>query len=231
MSLVELAISSDEKRLKRLARQVNVLRLSPRQKRKLLKKIGSKTIKKTRQNIRGQKTITGSKMEGRAGKQKKRMFRKLGKNLTTKITDQDSAIVTWKHAGQAKVAYRHHHGIPEKMTAGKAKKIGGVPDYKQKATKAQARALNQAGFRARFPRKKGKGGAILKKVSQKWIMENLTMGQSGMILRLLRDGDTKGKQSWQIRVPARPVLGATPEETKKYLNAMADEALRDIKRA
>ncbi|MGB3222532.1 MAG: hypothetical protein WBB23_07005 [Desulforhopalus sp.] len=231
MSQPVLTIDTDRRSRLRLSEQLEVLSMSPRRRRRFLKKIGSSTIRDTRQNARAQRTITGSRMEPRASKKKRRMFRAMAKGMNTRIKNDHSADVTWKNQGQAKTAYRHHHGVPENFTASRAKKQYGVPDYKGKATPAQAKALNKEGFRLRVARKRGQGGAILKKVSQKWIRDNLTIGKAGLILRLMRTESPHGKQSWKIKVPARPILGATPEDADKYLTAMAANALQEIKRA
>jgi hypothetical protein len=51
------------------------------------------------------------------------------------------------------------------------------------------------------------------------------------VLRLMRTDSTKGVQSWLIKVPPRPILGATPENAQIYLTAMAhQDALQQIKR-
>jgi hypothetical protein len=159
----------------------------------------------------------------------------MSKKMVTNLKGDHSADVTWRGYGIAKTAYRHHHGIAEDVTARKAsaiaKKQFGPPDYKAKATPAQARALNKEGFRLRVARKRGKGGAILKKVPQKWIQDNMTVGKAGLILRLMRTNNPRGKQSWKINVPARPILGALPADADKYLTAMATSILQDTKRA
>jgi len=58
----------------------------------------------------------------------------------------------------------------------------------------------------------------------------MTLGQAGLVLRLMRTNTRKGKQLWTIKVPERPILGASPESADIYLTAMAQEALQQIKR-
>lgn len=231
MAQSDFTFDSDPRSRLRLNHQLTVLSMGSARRRIFLRQTGKQVRADLRKNVSGQKTITGSSMEPRATKKKKRMFRAMSKGMVTKIRNDHSADVTWQNLGQAKIAYQHHHGIPEKFTAAKAKKQYGEPDYKAKATPAQARALNKEGFRLRVARKRGKGKAILKKVSQKWIQENLTIGKAGLILRLMRTNSPRGKQSWNIKVPARPILGATPADAEKYLTAMATSILQDTKRA
>jgi hypothetical protein len=230
MSL-ELTLDTDKRSRLRLNHQLEVLSMGSARRKRFLRQIGKEVRANLRGNISGQKTITGSAMEPRAIKKKKRMFRAMAKGMVTKIKNDHSADITWENLGQAKIAYRHHHGIPENFTAAKAKKQYGEPDYQAKATPAQARALNKEGFRVRVARKRGKGGAVLKRVPQKWIQENLTIGKAGLILRLMRTNSPRGKQSWKIKVPARPILGVTPADVDKYLTAMATGILQDTKRA
>jgi hypothetical protein len=231
MSLGDITIDTDLRSRLRLNHQLEVLSMGSARRRLFLRQIGKEVRSDSRKNVRGQKTVTGTRMAPRATKKKKRMFRAMSKGMVTEIKNDHSADITWKNRGQAMIAYKHHHGIPENITAAKAKKRYGVPDYKKQATPAQARALNKEGFRLRVARKRGKGGAVLKRVPQKWIQDNMTVGKAGLILRLMRTDSPRGKQSWQIKVPARPILGATPADADKYLTAMATNILQDTKRA
>jgi hypothetical protein len=231
MSLGDITFDSDPRARLRLNHQLRVLSMGSTGRRKFFRQVGKGVRSDLRKNVRGQRTISGAAMQPRATKKKRRMFRAMAKGMVTKIKNDHSADITWQNLGQAKTAYRHHHGIPENFTAAKAKKQYGVPDYKKKATPAQAKALNKEGFRMRVARKRGKGKAVLKKVPQKWIQDNMSLGQAGLILRLMRTNSTRGKQSWKINVPARPILGATPADADKYLTAMATTILQDTKRA
>ncbi|MGL1932185.1 MAG: hypothetical protein OCC45_10540 [Desulfotalea sp.] len=228
--MLTIKFTEDSRSRLKLGQQLDVLAMGPRNRRKLVREILKETRKDLRQNIRQQKTVDGSAMKGRSGKNKKRMFRNMGKGMAVKLKNDHSGVLTWKNAGQARTAYRHHHGVDEKFTASRAEKKYGKPDYQAKATKQQAKALNENGYRARVARKRGKGGAVLKKVSQKWIMEHMTIGKAGLILRMLRTGKRKGKQNWKIKTPARPILGATKADADKFLTALAGDALRNIKR-
>ncbi|MDD9304378.1 MAG: virion morphogenesis protein [Desulfobacter sp.] len=228
MALPDISIDTDKRSRLRLADQIDVLTMPPARRKRLLKEISKQTRKDMRTNIRKQQTVTGAAMEPRAGKKRKRMMGKMAKGMVTRIIGTDRAMVTWKNPAKAKLADRHHHGVPEKYTAKKAARQNGVPDYSKPATPKQAKALNKEGFRRPVARKRGKGKATLKRVSQKWIRDNMSLGQAGLILRLMRTGTRKGKQGWEIKVPARPILGATPEQANTYLTAMATNALREI---
>ncbi len=225
-----LKFDPDSKSTLRLLSQIEVLSMKPARRKQLLRKIGKEVRSDVRQNIRKQKTVAGTSMEPRAQKKRRRMFSKMPKGLVTKVKSDHQADITWKQPGQARLAFQHHHGISENYTAGKAARVNGTPDYKKPATPAQAKALVKAGYRRPVARKRGKGGAILKRVPQRWIRENMTIGQAGLVLRLMRTGTDKGKQSWTIDLPKRPILGATPADANIYLAVMAQDALQQLKR-
>ncbi|MCP3945181.1 MAG: hypothetical protein GY710_27385 [Desulfobacteraceae bacterium] len=230
MAVPDITLTTNPKETLRLMDQINVLTMSPADRRRILKQIGKQTRQDFRKNVQGQQTIEGSPMEPRADKKKKRMFSKMAKAMITKVINDHKAIVTWKNPGKAKLAYKHHHGQPEKFTAKKAARMYGVPNYNKPATILQAKALNKEGFKRPVARKRGKGKAIMKRVPQRWIRENMTLGQAGLILRMMRYNSEKGKQSWTIKTPARPILGATIKDADKYLTAMATNALQKIKK-
>lgn len=225
----DISLNLDKKAMLRLGDQIDVLTMGPVRRRKLLRKIGKQTRTNVRKNVRNQTTVTGQAMDPRADRKKRKMFRKMAKGMVVRLPNDHAAVITWKNAGQAKTAYRHHHGVPEDFTASRAAKVYGVPNYQKPATPAQAKALNQEGYKRPVARKRGKGGAILKKMSQKWIRENMSQGQAGLILRLMRTNSTRGKQRWTIQVPERPILGATPQQANTYLTAMATDALKEIR--
>ncbi|MCP3941006.1 MAG: hypothetical protein GY710_05935 [Desulfobacteraceae bacterium] len=231
MALPDITLTTNPKGTLRLRDQIDVLTMGPADRRRLLKQIGKQTRTDFRKNIQGQQTIAGSPMEPRVSKKKRRMFSKMAKGMIIKILNDHAGVVTWKQPAKAKLAYQHHHGMPENYTARKAAKINGVPNYKSPATAAQAKSLTKAGFKRPVARKRGKGGAIMKRVPQRWIRENMTQGQAGLVLRMMRTNSKKGKQSWTIKAPARPILGATTKDADKYLTAMATNALREIKKA
>lgn len=229
---MEMTVNQNRREMLKLVDQIHVISMSTPQRRRMMADIGRQTRKKTRENIRGQKTVSGSGMSPRVNaRTKRKMLSKMGKGMQTKVVNTHKATVGWKNAGQGKVADRHHRGISETWTPRKMAKVHGVPDYNKPATHAQARALNKAGFRRRMARTRGKGGAVLKRVPAKWIMENMTLGQAGWVLRLMRYNTSKGKQAWETKPAPRPILGATLEDADAFLTQMTEEALTRIKTA
>jgi hypothetical protein len=128
----------------------------------------------------------------------------------------------------AKLPYRHQHGIAEPWSAARAAEQYGTPNYKAPATRAQAKALNAAGYRVSVKKKRGKGSR-LKRVSIKWICENLTQGQAGKLIKLLSGNNTHSSR-WESKPAARPFLGATPEDKKEMLHDLARRTIEQLKK-
>ncbi|ENQ2584720.1 hypothetical protein ACEOSZ_005496, partial [Escherichia coli] len=64
-------------------------------------------------------------------------------------------------------------------------------------------------------RKTGRRG--YRKPSRKWIMDNMSMLQAGLVINILREQEKK--QTWEIRIPARAFLGASGEEFRRMVEA------------
>ncbi|MBI9080277.1 MAG: phage virion morphogenesis protein [Pseudodesulfovibrio sp.] len=223
-------LDTDKKSRLRLHEQLDLVCLSPRTRRNVTKRMAREIRKDSRLNIRGQKTVHGTPMEKRrTGRARRKMLRGLGRTMKIYSRGTDQAEVTWATPMTAKIADRHQNGIPEQWTAGKARKVYGVPDYSKPASRAQAKYLLAEGYRLRVRKKKGKG-CTLKRVPIKWIMENLSQGQAGMILRILRDECwAAGEQIWETKPAARPFLGPKPGTEDKFLDDLAKQALSDIR--
>ena len=198
--------------------QLDLLALDPRKKRRLLRGAGRKVRKQSRQRLREQKGLNGRKWQARSSGRKVKMLRRLGRHLQVH-TSSENAQVTFANKRVGQVARAHQEGVTQRMDAATAKQAYGKPDYKGGASKSQAKALLENGYKIR--RNKGKGW---KRPSQKWIRENLTLGQAGLILRILRD--SQAKKDWQIKLPQRSFLGQTEQEQIELSTFMLTEAVR-----
>ena len=208
---MSLTFTVDKKSRLSLSQTLDLYQLSPARRKRVLKKVGQRVRRSSRDNLRTQRTIDGTPMQGRSTGRGK-MLRRIGKTMTTHTSDK-KVDVTWKNRITAQIAYRHQHGVPETFTASKMNRIYGRPDYNQPATRKQAKALLRAGFKLYAGKKRGK--VKTRKPSQRWIMENMTMGHAGYLIRMLND--EKGKQSWLVNTPARPFLGVTDKEGTRLL--------------
>lgn len=228
MATPEIRFHDDKKNRLRLHEQLDLLTLPPKSRRRVMNRIAMDVRRDSKKNIRAQRTIRNRAMEPRKSKRRRRkMLMGLNKKMVTVHKGDLHAEVTWKNTFTGKIAYRHQHGVPENWSAHRARKAYGVPDYKKPATPAQAKSLIAEGYRRRVRKKRGKGCA-LKRVSQKWIRENLTLGKAGLILRLMREGKARGKQFWKVTPAARPFLGTTPENADALLTDLARQALREL---
>jgi len=199
--------------------ELNLLKLGPRKRRRILRGAGRKVRRDSKTRIRSQKDLVGSHWQARSNGRKKRMLTKLGKHMQVH-SNPNNAQVVFGNNNIGKIARVHQEGLSQEMTASEAARKYGTPDYKGSATRAQAVSLKEEGYKIR--RNKGKGW---KNPSIKWIMQNLERGQAGKILRIMRD-EPNSKNKWTIALPERSFLGQNRGELVALKNYMLDEAFR-----
>lgn len=180
----------------------------------LLKDLGRWERSMTRSRIRRQKDVDNQKFEKRK--------RGEGAVLTSfangiepyVLHDATMLDLTWKQKTKAKKAAVHQAGLTQTITAHEhikeQKKRRGEPDYGAPCTKQQAIALRRLGYRIR--RKGGKGW---NKPSVRNLEKRLTLGQAGLIIRMMRTGKEKGKQKWKVHTPQRQMLGTKPQKVRE----------------
>ncbi|BCS89972.1 virion morphogenesis protein [Pseudodesulfovibrio sediminis] len=223
-----LRLKTDPRGRLRLHEQLDILSMSPRTRRNITMRMGRKVAKAAKANIRQQKTIHGTSMEPRKdSRNKRKMLRGFGRHIKPYMRGTDRVEVTFGNDYTARLAGRHQYGIAEPWTTAKAQKIYKRPDYKAPTTRAQAKALKAEGYRLRVQKKRGKG-CTLRRVSIKWIMDHLSVGQAGAILRDMRTGTKRGKQQWEVKPAARPFLGPKPGTEKEFLNELARDTMAEI---
>ena len=208
---MSISCNVNQRQLLTATQSMDLMLLTSGRRKRVLKKTANEVRKRSRQNLRRQKTVTGEPMASRKTG-KGRMFRKIGKTMEASATTKQ-AKVNWKNSLTAKIAYRHQHGVPETFNKEKMDRRYGEPDYNAPATRKQAKALIQAGYRLYTGKKKGK--TQTKRPSQRWILENMTIGHAGYLIRTLRD--EKAKRTWTVQPPARPFLGVTEAEGTRIL--------------
>ena len=186
-----------------------------KQRRRLLWRIGDELKKKTARNIRQQKTPDGQAWTPRKRKPRKGGKKKMLTGLPALLSVRDTAIDVSigfnrgsmpVHAGV--IAGTHHDGMNQTRTAEQASKNkpGREPET---ATKAQSKRLRLLGYKRR-----GKRGRYVN-ASSKWIQENLSYRQAGMLIKKLKGGAVK--RSWGIELPARQFMGANEAERAKII--------------
>ena len=210
---MSISCNVNQRQLLSATQSMDLMLLTSGRRKRVLKKTANEVRKRSRQNLRRQKTVTGEPMASRKSG-KGRMFKNLGKTMQSTATTQQ-AKVSWKNSMTAKIAYRHHHGVPETFNKDSMDKRYGSPDYDAPATRKQAKALIASGYRVYKGKtaKRRKSRSI--KPSQRWIIENLKQGYVGYMIRTLRNEKTKS--TWTVQTPARPFLGVTEAEGTRIL--------------
>lgn len=201
---------------------LKMCRLTNKRRKQILKRVGRAVHKKAQLNIRHQQTVNGQPFAKRQSKKKrKKMLMKLGRTLS-ETSSVNHVDVGYKNALVGQTAYRQQHGTPEQFTARRFKKSRRKTDPAPgtKASRQQARALRKAGYTV--PKKRGKGE---KTPSIGWITSHIDGAQAGVMIRYLRNKQTKS--SWTIQGPPRPYLGLSEAEGQQLL---ADEILKVMNR-
>jgi phage gpG-like protein len=213
----------------RLAEQMELLSLPPRQRAKALRKMGAELIKLARRNVKQQQTTSGRPMSPRKNKRvRRRMLSKLPGFLGVYRLDPYSMAVTYRNE-IGLVAHKHQYGSEDVFTAQQKEKQTAKKDKNdQPATRAIAKSLRDAGYRRPVKRERGKGRRF-KRASLKWIQENMTVGQAGLIYHILQGNPSTRPQRWTVKTPARPFLGPKPGDESRLLNDLARQALSDIR--
>lgn len=202
-----------------MKQNIQLLKMNPAKRRRLLKVLSRSVIKKSRNRLKEQKDMEGRKWAERKNqKNKKKMLRKLGKSMNATVNAK-SAKVGFKNPVVGRIAKAQQDGIAEVMTREKMQKKYGQPDYGAPATRKQAKALRDEGYKVR--RKNGKGW---KAATLKWIVSHLTLGQAGLILRIMRDEPSK--KTWVIPLPSRPFMGVSEKEKNTMIQTIFDQTAR-----
>ena len=199
--------------------QLNLLTLPANKRRRIMRGAGRKVRRDSKDRIKDQKDLSGKTWKARSNGRKKKMLRKLGKNLQVK-TSPNKAVVGFGNPLMGKIARAHQDGVTQTVHV---KDLGDKKDKDDPATSRQAKSLRRHGYKIR--RSRGKGW---KTPTVKWITQNLTIGKAGAILRDMaeRRGDWQQIREWKIRLPVRSFLGQDLSEFKQLKNFMYDEAFR-----
>lgn len=210
-------ISANQRDVLNMQEKLALLALPPKKRFWILKTLGRWEIANTRKRIRQQKDITGQALEPRKGKKRGKVMRRMAKGLTPYVRNANTLDLTWSNKLTARIAARHHLGQKQKMTKRQMQKRWGTPDYSAPCTKGQARRLRELGYTV--PRKSGKG---LKKPSLRQLMETVTHGQAGQIIRELTNQPSV--TAWDIPLAERRILGSKEREVTRQLIKILEQA-------
>ncbi|MFA0715744.1 hypothetical protein AB4622_06970 [Vibrio splendidus] len=198
------------------SKALEALMLTKRKRTWILKDLGRWEKRMTRSRIKRQKDVDNQKFEKRKQGE--------GAVLTSfadglepyVLSDATLLSLTWSRKQKARKATVHQEGLTQTISAKEhikeQTKRRGEPDYDGPCTKAQAIALRRLGYRIR--RKDGQGW---NKPSVRNLEKRFTLGQAGLIIRMMRTGRRKGKQSWKVHTPQRQMLGTKTQKVRERL--------------
>lgn len=198
---------------------LKLLAMPPEQRDRLVWRAANMVKKKSAANVRGQKTPEGDAWPARK-RGKRKMLMGMPKLMYIDDKQHGVAIIKLKKGRMdvhgALVGKVHSDGHVFQRTTEQASAFK-QPDPSAPASRRQARKLRELGFKRR-----GKKAGHYVSASIKWITENLSYNQAGLLIKKL--SGKKPKRSWVIKLPARPFLGVTARERQEIFA----EALRGI---
>lgn len=189
----------------------------PELRKRILNKAARKTISHAKKRVTRQTDVDGTPFPKHARGRKRKMLARLVKRLAVLSVNEEGALVGFKNAVEGQIAAKQQFGFSQQMNSAKLKKESPINIF-DPATRRQAKALIDAGYKIRRPR----GGT--KTPSIKYIVDNMNMGRAGVILRALRGA----KQSWETKLPPRSFLGvneADLAELNELIRAEMEKAL------
>lgn len=194
-------------------RALSRARLTYNQEQLVLRRIGRAVIKQAKKNARQQRDIHGQPFTPRKKKRKgrRRLLPNLAKRLRGK-NDASHVEIGFNNRLTGEIAHKQQYGSPAEIWTGARirRSRGTFKNYDKPPSPRQARALIRAGYKVK--KKRGKGW---KKPTTKWVVDHMTQGQCGLILRQLLNKQTKA--SWEINNEPRPFLGLTPEQSEHII--------------
>ncbi|MBI9109903.1 hypothetical protein [Maridesulfovibrio ferrireducens] len=238
MSDSAMTCDVDSKKLLRLREQLEILALTPKQRKIFNNKVGGDIRKRARRNTTRRTTIDGKSMESRKkrarGRHKNKsvkMFRNLNRFMGIIPSGKAGVSVSWRNPVLAQIAYQHQHGAEVQsghiLLTKQLKREKKYVSRRAKCPRWLAKELVENRYRHTF-RNPGQKDRV-RRVSSKFIMENLTRGQASFALQTLLG--VPAKEKWKIEIPARPFLGITSKDATQYTTELARTALQYIKKA
>lgn len=193
---------------------VNLRQASPEIRRKLLSRLSRKVIDYSQGHTEAQTDISGQPYAPHKRSRARKMLTRLSKRLKITSLLDSEAVIGFNNAMEGIIGYRQQYGYKQKHTASELTGGGTFEgrvslNSNKPATRKQAKSLLAAGYKTR------KAGQAYRSPTIKWIVENLSIKQAGLILRLIRGTPT---ESWITALPPRSFLGVTEGEKTELIN-------------
>jgi len=208
-----------------MKKQMSLLLMPARKRQRLMARVAKKVIRQSKKRVRDQRDLNGVAFPTRKRKRARKMLSKLVKQLKVVQANGTGATVGFSNPVVGKIAADQQYGKKTVMTA-RGMATRSKESYNLPATRKQAKALIDAGFKVK--RAKGKG---TKSPGIKHIVSNYSQGQAGATLKKLRiwAGD-KPLTSWVTQLPARSFLGATATDVQQYVEQIFDDMQQELAR-
>jgi phage virion morphogenesis protein len=185
----------------------------------LIKSAKARTVKQV--DINGNPFGDYSRKTQHTRPRRRKMLTRIVKRLAAINITADEGEVGFKNSFESSLAAKHQFGFTQNVNKRSlAKEKNSNPEGRDApASRTQAKALLEAGYKVK------RAGKALWTPSIKYITQNMTIAQAGLILRVLR-GDSK--DSWQTTLPARPFLGVTAEDIKAVAEMYKQEVAKAL---
>lgn len=216
----DIILKLSKESLKRFRRDMRLLTLSPDKKKQVIQRTAWRIKDNAKKAVNQQRSPDGKPWEKRkVGKGK--MLKRRAKFLNTKMQGNNTGVLGYKNKKSSELSAEHQYGLEvelaknQKLTLGD--KIQLIKNKNNPCSDSQAKKLKDLGYQIRL-----KGGRR-KNASLREIKARLTMGQAGLIIRLMSKALNQNKQSavnGKIKLPARPFLD---ENTQHNAEIMAAE--------
>lgn len=196
--------------------------------RKVLHKTAKAVISNSRAHTLAQADLEGKDYPPHARRRRRKMLVRLARRLKIIQETEEMAVISFPSPVEREIGGKQQYGYKEvvhksEFIAAQNKQGKKTPLNKDDpATRRQAKALIDAGYKV-----KPAGKRVWRRPTIKWIVQNLTVGRAGLILRLLRGS----KEFWTTVIPPRSFLGATDAERAAMLKTALDTALLELNNA
>ena len=224
---------------RRLIKQLQILRLTSLERKRCHQWMARQVITNSRARVRKQQDLEGAPFKAREYRSRKKLLKRLLKGSAIKAyVGPSKATVTWPNSRTGAIARGQQEGFKQDFSKSNVQR--GQPNYNGPVTDLQIKALLKAGFKRYVGTYKGgqkKGQVKKRRVSKAWIKDNMTLGQAGLVLRLIRAKTNNaqalqpGKSAWVVEVPERPFFGLSHTEIESMKHGFFDERLSKIKNA
>ncbi len=201
---------------------------SPTLRKRILDRAGKQLIRAAKDRVAAQTDLDGKPFgdystntnHTRPRKRSRRMLARIVKRLAVMEFSDFGVTVGWRNSTEGNIAAKQQFGFRQVFKkAWQRVELDGSrkeKDYYQlPATRRQAKALIEAGYKVR---RQGDKGAW-KTPTIKWITQNLTIARAGLILRVLRGS----KDQWETNLPPRAFLGVTDADLQLLADAVGAE--------